>query len=1001
MLKKSFGKRAASGIITAAMLASTVAATLPAFSMTAFATGEMLGQTNFDDGVGLPWHTCETQPAKLTFDISGGTYNVKIVNQGGKAQGGADRWDCQLRHRKLEIHSGNKYHVHAEITADADGEIFAKISDLSGGTDIWHNAMGATSEASYEAKEGIDQSWDLLPVKKGTPLIIDAEFTASQDLEVAEWAFHFGGAGQYQKQDCFPVGTTLSFDNMSLENLTDDRGVWKDPEPIPEYPVHGNQVGYYTKLAKKATVHDASASTVYILDAKSGAEVWKGTPTSGSGKDKESGMVTQVIDFSEFQDAGTYYFSLDGKTRASYDFAIGDNIYNEHNTKQNGDSIVANALNYFYQNRAGVPIEEKYITSMGNNDSKEPLAHSKYGHKPDTAYLQSSWVKAYKNDGTDVQKGNGEITANDGWYDAGDHGKYVVNGGIAVWTLQNLYEWTLNSANNSSEDKFGDSSKSMSIPEAGNKIADILDETKVELEFFKEMMVPSSYKLKEYPPKDSDNLGGKDTGEYTDMVFHKLHDSKWTGLAVHAWDYQDSKDWEGITRIVKPPSTAATLNAAACFAQGSRLFEKGGDSAYAKELLELAERTYKAAKANPELYAPLDQAIGGGAYGDNEVKDDFYWAATELYITTGDEAYKKDLEEYSGAYSLTTDLAGGENHGTFTSFNWGNTAGLGTLSMYLNADKFDGKIDDIKKSIVKAADEYVAQEKSEGFGVPYKGSSFEDPINIGPGITVEGYEWGSNSMVINNAIVMAYAYSATGEKQYLNGASEACDYIFGRNAMDLSYITGYGTYHCYNPHHRYWSHELDSTFPYAPSGVMSGGPNAGMQDPYVAGKGYKRGQVPSQLCYVDSIEAWSVNEVTINWNSPFAWVMSFLEDEAGKAPKEEEPKKTTEPAKTTEPTETSTTEAKTEEKVTTSGGGSDASWGDANCSGESDKLKRVTVADAIVVARVKAEDKDVKITSQGKKNADLNGNGKIDDEDLTILLQYLAGLADFGADSKA
>ena len=27
-----------------------------------------------------------------------------------------------------------------------------------------------------------------------------------------------------------------------------------------------------------------------------------------------------------------------------------------------------------------------------------------------------------------------------GWYDAGDHGKYVVNGGISVWTLMNQYE---------------------------------------------------------------------------------------------------------------------------------------------------------------------------------------------------------------------------------------------------------------------------------------------------------------------------------------------------------------------------------------------------------------------------------------------------------------------------------------------------------------------------------------------------------------------------------
>ena len=61
---------------------------------------------------------------------------------------------------------------------------------------------------------------------------------------------------------------------------------------------------------------------------------------------------------------------------------------------------------------------------------------------------------------------------------------------------------------------------------------------------------------------------------------------------------------------------------------------------------------------------------------------------------------------------------------------------------------------------------------------------------------------------------------------------------------------------------------------------MSGGPGSGMQDPYIGGLGYERGTLAPQRCYVDSIEAWSVNEVTINWNAPFAWVVSFLQDEA-------------------------------------------------------------------------------------------------------------------------
>ena len=41
-----------------------------------------------------------------------------------------------------------------------------------------------------------------------------------------------------------------------------------------------------------------------------------------------------------------------------------------------------------------------------------------------------------------------------------------------------------------------------------------------------------------------------------------------------------------------------------------------------------------------------------------------------------------------------------------------------------------------------------------------------------------------------------------------------------------------------------------------------------------------------QFCYIDDIESWSTNELTINWNSPLAWVSSFLADQGdgGAAP---------------------------------------------------------------------------------------------------------------------
>jgi endoglucanase len=63
---------------------------------------------------------------------------------------------------------------------------------------------------------------------------------------------------------------------------------------------------------------------------------------------------------------------------------------------------------------------------------------------------------------------------------------------------------------------------------------------------------------------------------------------------------------------------------------------------------------------------------------------------------------------------------------------------------------------------------------------------------------------------------------------------------------------------------------------------VSGGPNSGLQDPYVQAAGLA-GCAPEK-CFVDNIEAWSANEIAINWNTPLAWVAAFLDEKGeGKA----------------------------------------------------------------------------------------------------------------------
>jgi endoglucanase len=136
--------------------------------------------------------------------------------------------------------------------------------------------------------------------------------------------------------------------------------------------------------------------------------------------------------------------------------------------------------------------------------------------------------------------------------------------------------------------------------------------------------------------------------------------------------------------------------------------------------------------------------------------------------------------------------------------------------------------------------------------------------------------------LLNNLLVLGLASDFTDGRKYLNAVAAGMDYILGRNAMDQSYVTGYGGKPLANPHHRFWAYQANNKFPHAPPGAVSGGPNSGLQDPYV--KAANLSGCAAEKCFVDNIEAWSTNEIAINWNAPLAWVLFFL-DEKGPAAK--------------------------------------------------------------------------------------------------------------------
>ncbi|WP_245966299.1 glycoside hydrolase family 9 protein [Sphaerisporangium album] len=613
-------------------------------------------------------------------------------------------------------------------------------------------------------------------------------FTSPVDLPNAQVVFQLGGSATPWR---------FCMDDVSLKGGA-ERDTYK-PDTGPRVRV--NQVAYLPKGPKNATVvTDATTPLPWQLKNGGGQVVASGS-TTPRGVDASSGQNVHSIDFGTYAVAGTgYTLTADGETSRPFD--IGAAAY---------ERLRADALKFYYTQRSGIAIRDDLRPGYAR-----PAGHAGVApNRGDTSVPCQPGVCDYT------------LDVSGGWYDAGDHGKYVVNGGISVAQLMSEFERTKNAATTV---PLGDGA--LALPESGNGVPDILDEARWEQEFLLRMQVPA----------------GK---PYAGMAHHKIHDENWTGLPL--LPHLDAQK-----RELHPVSTAATLNLAATAAQAARLFAPY-DPAFAARNLTAARAAWAAAKANPARLASPSDGTGGGAYDDADVSDEFYWAAAELYITTGENEFKNYV---LASPQHTADIWGPRG------FDWGHVAQLGRIDLATVPNALPGR-DQVRASVVQGADRYLATLTAHPYGVPY------DPPT---------YDWGSNNLVLNNMVVMAAAYDITGTLKYRDGVLQGIDYIFGRNALNQSYVTGYGEVASHNQHSRWYSHQLDPALPNPPAGTLAGGPNSGLQDPLAADK--LRGCKP-QFCYIDDINSWATNELTINWNSPLAWVSAFVAgqgDGAVKAP---------------------------------------------------------------------------------------------------------------------
>lgn len=352
------------------------------------------------------------------------------------------------------------------------------------------------------------------------------------------------------------------------------------------------------------------------------------------------------------------------------------------------------------------------------------------------------------------------------------------------------------------------------IPESGNALPDVLDEALWNLEWMLTMQDP--------------NDGG---------VYHKLTNKNFDGTVM---PHQATSE-----RYLVQKTTAAALDFAAVMAVASRVFAQYETQlpGLSAKMLKAAEAAWEWANIHPAIVYEQPADVHTGEYGDKTLSDEFAWAAAELYITTRVDGYYTSLKPVDLFNSVPS---------------WGNVQGLAWVSLAHHRNQLTAVADQtlIASRIKTLADNLL----SAWYASPYKISMEKN-----------NFVWGSNSVALNQAMMLVQAYRLDGKRDYLDAAQAQLDYVLGRNATDTSFVTGFGKKSTLHPHHR--PSEADGIAEPIP-GFIAGGPQPGQQDKAGCQTAY-----PSTIAaksYLDHYCSYASNEIAINWNAPLVYVSASI-----------------------------------------------------------------------------------------------------------------------------
>lgn len=353
------------------------------------------------------------------------------------------------------------------------------------------------------------------------------------------------------------------------------------------------------------------------------------------------------------------------------------------------------------------------------------------------------------------------------------------------------------------------------IPESGSMTPDILSECRYELEWMCK-------------------LQREDGG-----VYHKI------STAHHAAFVMPEEDVNQL--YLFPVSSMATADFAAVSALGARVYEKY-DKAFAKKLKEASLLSYAWLEKHPEFLGFKNpEGSGTGEYGEWNDYSNRFWAAAELFALTGEKKYEEDMEKLSKEEFPPMALG------------YAEVGGFGILAYLLcgqekRKELTDRYLEELRQEALRA----LEIQKQSGYGVSMASKEFG---------------WGSNMLVGLRGMLFAIAdyFGVCPEVDWKAAAQAQLDYLMGINAMGISYVTGNGAYRYNFPHLR--PAHADGILECIP-GMVSGGPNRHLQD-WKAKLLIPQG-TPPMKCYADDVDCYSLNEITIYWNSPFVFTLAYL-----------------------------------------------------------------------------------------------------------------------------